>query len=170
MGCSRCGSIRSSSKLSTAAPPLLAYPWRTRCLVLGKCQSRSERLRQLVNFWTETGWGILPTTAASTPERWLDVWRSKMESSAPSALYRLLCQAQKLGTTFGTRLADSHPDRWRLLRCSILYETTESTVLDPARPLPNIVLWLKDDIQICFENIEPHHPGKGRGTKERVVV
>lgn len=70
-----------------------------------------------------------------------------MESSAPSALYRLLCQAQKLGTTFGTRPADSHPDRWRLLRCSILYETTENTVSDPARPLPDILLWLKDDTQ-----------------------
>ena len=49
----------------------------------------------------------------------------------PSALHRLLWQAQKLGTTLETPLADSYTNRWRLPRYCILYEKTENSISDP---------------------------------------
>jgi len=75
--------------------------------------------------------GILTTAAASTPEATPRLLMSKLGSNAPSALHRLLWQAQKLGTTLETPLADSHTDRWRLPRCSILYKKTEDSISDP---------------------------------------
>jgi len=79
----------------------------------------------------ETMVGILTTAAASTPEATPRLLMSKLGSNAPSALHRLLWQAQKLGTTLETPLADSHTDRWRLPRCSILYKKTEDSISDP---------------------------------------
>jgi len=157
---------------------ILSYPSRTCCSVLEKCQSRSERDRvlntglgglttplniQLKKTATtlpllevEIGVVILTTAAASTPEATARLLSSKMGSSAPSALYRLWWQAQKLGTTLETPLADSHTDRWRLLRCSILHEKTKDSISDPP-PLSDTLLSSTHDTQTCLKNIEPHH-------------
>jgi len=100
----------------------------------------------------------LTTAAASTPKATAQLLRSKMGSSASSVLYRLLWQAQKLGTTLETPLADSHTDRWRLSRCSILHEKTEDSISDPPPPLLDTLLSSTHDTQTCFKNIEPYHP------------
>jgi len=105
--------------------------------------------------------GILTTAAASTPEATARLLMSKLGSNAPSVLHRLLWQAQKLGTILETPLADSHTDRWRLLRCFILYEKTEDSISDPP-PLPDTPLSLTHDTQTCFKNTEPHHSGGGK--------
>ncbi len=63
--------------------------------------------------------------------------------------------------TLETPLGDSHTDRWRLPRCSILYEKTEDSIFDPP-PLPDNPLSLTRDTQTCFKNTEPHHPGGGK--------
>ena len=79
----------------------------------------------------EIGVAMLMTATTSTPEVTARLLSSKTGSSAPSALYRLRWQAQKLGTTLETPLADAHTDRWRLVRCSILHEKTEDSISDP---------------------------------------
>jgi len=104
---------------------------------------------------------ILTTAAASTPEATARLLMSKLGSNAPSALHRLLWQTQKLGTTLETPLADSHTDRWRLPRCSILYEKTEDSISDPP-PIPDNPLSLTRDTQTCFKNTKPHHSGGGK--------
>ncbi len=86
---------------------------------------------------------------------------SKLGSNAPSALHRLLWQAQKLGTILETPLADSHTDRWRLPRCFILYEKTEDSIFDPP-PLPDSPLSLTRDTKTCFKDTRPHHSGGGK--------
>jgi len=105
--------------------------------------------------------GILTTAAASTPEATARPLISKLGSNAPSALHRLLWQAQKLGMTLETPLADSLTDRWRLPRCFILYEKTENSISDPP-PLPDTPLSLTHDTQTCFNTTEPHHSGEGK--------
>jgi len=85
--------------------------------------------------------GILTIAAASTLEATARLLMSKLGNNAPSALHRLLWQAQKLGMTLETPLADSHTDRRRLPRCSILYEKTKDSISDPP-PLPDVPLSL----------------------------
>ena len=79
----------------------------------------------------ETIVGILTTAVASTLEATPRLLISKLGSNAPLALHRLLWQAQKLGTTLETPLADSYTNRWRLPRCSILYKKIEDSISNP---------------------------------------
>jgi len=106
--------------------------------------------------------GILTTAAASTPEATTRPPRSKLGSNAPSALHRLLWQAQRLGMTLKTPLADSPIDRRRLSRCFILYEKIENFISDSPSPLLDTPLSLTHDTQTCFNTTEPYHSGKGK--------
>ena len=68
--------------------------------------------------------------------------------------------------TLETPLADSLTDRWRLPRCSILYEKTEDSISDPP-PLPDTPLSLIYDTQTCFSNTEPYQSGGVREKKAK---
>ncbi len=103
-------------------------------------------------------------TTFSMDQRLLD-YLKVVRSNAPSALHRLLWQDQKLGTTLGTPLADSHTDKWRLPRYSILHEKTADSMSDPPLP-PNTPVSLIYDTQTCFKNTMPYR--SGGATKKKV--